>query len=68
MLDALNRAARYRELAKGCRDLAAIAFSIETRTHFLSLAEHYRTQADAEERRISAYGDCELAETPSPQN
>ncbi len=64
MLDALNRAKRYRELAKGCRGLAAIAFSTETRNHFLSLAEHYSTQADAEERRISAYGDCELAEMP----
>lgn len=64
MLDALNRAKRCRELAKGCRGLAAIAFSTETRNHFLSLAEHYSTQADAEERRMAAYGDCELAEIP----
>jgi hypothetical protein len=64
VLDALNRAKRYRELAKGCRSLAAIAFTTETRNHFLVLAEHYHTLADAEERRISAYGDCELAEIP----
>jgi len=49
MLDALNRAERYRELAEGCRRLAAIAFSTETRNHFLRMAEHYSTLADAEE-------------------
>jgi hypothetical protein len=49
MLDALNRAQRYRELAEGCRRLAAIAFSIETRNHFLRMAEHYITLAEAEE-------------------
>jgi len=31
MSDASNRAERYRELAEGCRRLAAIAFSTETR-------------------------------------
>jgi hypothetical protein len=48
MLDALNRAERYRELAEGCRHLAAIAFSAETRNHFLRMAEHYSTLAEAE--------------------
>jgi len=33
MLDALNRAQRYRELAEGCRRLASIALSTETRNH-----------------------------------
>ncbi len=32
MLDALNRAKRYRELAKGCRRLAAIGFSTDSIT------------------------------------
>jgi hypothetical protein len=49
MLDALNRAKRYRELAKGCRRLAAIGFSAETQNHFLRMAEHYSTLAEAEE-------------------
>ena len=49
MLDALNRAKRYRELAKGCRYLAAIGFSTETRNHFLQMAEHYSTLAETEE-------------------
>jgi hypothetical protein len=49
MLDALNRAERYRELAEGCRRLAAIAFSTETRNHFVRMAEHYRTLAEADE-------------------
>jgi hypothetical protein len=49
MLDALHRVERYRELAEGCRRLAAIAFSTETRNHFLRMAEHYGTLAEAEE-------------------
>ncbi len=49
MLDALNRARRYRELAAGCRRLAAIGLSSETRNHFLQMAEHYTTLAKAEE-------------------
>jgi hypothetical protein len=47
--DALNRANRYRELAKGCRRLAAIGVSTETRDHFLRMAEHYSALAEAEE-------------------
>jgi hypothetical protein len=49
MLDALNRANRHRELAKGCRRLAAIGFSAETQNHFLRMAEHYTTLVEAEE-------------------
>ena len=49
MLDTLNRAERYRELAEGCSRLAAIAFSTETRNHFLRMAEHYGTLAEVEE-------------------
>jgi hypothetical protein len=40
MSDALNRAKRYRELSAGCRHLAAIGLSAETRNHFLQMAEH----------------------------
>ena len=42
MLDALNRADRYRDLAEGCRRLAAIGFSDETRNHYLRMAEQIR--------------------------
>jgi hypothetical protein len=49
MLDALSRAKRYRELAKGCRRLAVIGFSAETQNHFLRMAEHYSTLAEAED-------------------
>ena len=47
--DALNRAKRYRALARGCRRLAAIGFSTETQNHFVRMAEHYSTLAEAEE-------------------
>lgn len=47
--DALNRAKRYRELEKGCRRLAAIGISTETRDHFVRIAEHYSALAEAEE-------------------
>jgi hypothetical protein len=49
MLDALNRAKRYSELAKGCSRLAEIGFSTETQNYFLQMAEHYSTLAEAEE-------------------
>jgi hypothetical protein len=49
VLDAFNRAKRYRELATGCRRLAAIGFSAETQNHFLRMAEHYHALAEAEE-------------------
>ena len=57
MLDTLNRAERYRELAEGCRDLAAIGFSTETRNHYLRMAEHYSSLADVEEKGTPAHGD-----------
>jgi hypothetical protein len=50
MLDASNRAQRYRDLAEGCRRLAAIGFTTETRSHYLRMAEHYSSLADAEEQ------------------
>jgi hypothetical protein len=49
MSDMSNRVERYGELAEGCRRLAAIAFSTETRNHFLRMAEHYSTLAKADE-------------------
>jgi hypothetical protein len=48
--DALNRAERYRALAEGCRRLAAIGISTETVDHFLRMAEHYTSLAEAEEQ------------------
>jgi hypothetical protein len=49
MLDSLNRARRYRELAKGCRHLATIGFSAETQSHFLRMAEQHSMLAEVEE-------------------
>jgi hypothetical protein len=57
MLDALNRAERYRELAEGCRRLATIGFSVETRNHYLRMAEHYSLLADIEEHGTQVPGD-----------
>jgi hypothetical protein len=45
MLDA----ERCRDLAKDCRDVAAICSSAEMRNHCLQMEEHYRTLAQAEE-------------------
>jgi hypothetical protein len=58
-MDALNRAKRYRELAAGCRHLADIGLSAETRTHFLRMAEHYSKLAQVEEQALTtdAHGD-----------
>jgi hypothetical protein len=50
MADLLNRAERYRALAEGCRRLADIGISTETRDHFLRMAEHYSSLAQAEDR------------------
>jgi hypothetical protein len=57
-LDALNRAERYRDLAEGCRRLAAIGFSTETQSHYLRMAEHYSSLAEAEELGTQAHGDA----------
>src|SRR6266853_3920996 len=46
MLDALNRSERYRDLAERCRRLAAIGFSIETRNHYLRVAEQNPLQQE----------------------
>ncbi len=46
MLDALNRSERYRDLAERCRRLAAIGFSIETRNHYLRMAEQNSLQQE----------------------
>jgi hypothetical protein len=50
MLNVLNRAKRYRELAEGCRNMAASG-QIEIRNHYLRMAEYYSRLAEAEERR-----------------
>jgi len=39
MLDTLNRQ-NVTATGGGCRDLAAIGFSTETRNHYLRMAEH----------------------------
>ena len=54
MSDALNRAKRYRDLSAGCRDLAAMGLSAETRNHFLHMAAHYSSLATAEEANTFA--------------
>jgi hypothetical protein len=50
MQDIVNRAERYRILAEGCRRLAEIGLSSETQDHFLRMAKHYSSLAEAEEQ------------------
>jgi hypothetical protein len=57
MLDALNRAERYRDMAEGCRRLAALGLSTETKNHYLRMAEHYSSLAEAAEQGTLALGD-----------
>ena len=57
MLDVLNQAERYRELAEGCRHVATIGISTETRNHYLRMAEHYNSLAEAEEQSTLAPSD-----------
>jgi hypothetical protein len=46
MLDALNRAERYRELAEECRRLAANSLSAQMRTRYSRMAEDYSKLAE----------------------
>jgi hypothetical protein len=57
MEDILNRAERYRALAEGCRRLAAIGLSNETRDHFSWMAGHYSSLAAAEEQGPGSLAD-----------
>jgi len=49
MSDGLKRAQRYRHLAKECWRLATVEVSADIRKHYLEMADHYSTLADAEE-------------------
>lgn len=49
MLDALNRAKGYRDLAEECRQLAANSLSARMRNRFSRMADHYNRLAEAEE-------------------
>jgi hypothetical protein len=57
MLEPLNRAERYRDMAEGCRRLAALGLSTETKNHYLRMAEHYSSLAEAAEQGTLALGD-----------
>ena len=46
MLDALNRAERYRELAEECRRLAATSLSAQMRTRYSCMAQDYGQRAE----------------------
>jgi hypothetical protein len=48
MLDAWNRAERYRDLADECRRLAAATFSTQMRNRYWRMAENYRRLAEVE--------------------
>ena len=56
MSEALKRAKTYRYLAKEYCRLAAIDSSTETRNHYLQMAEHYSSSAEAKNLGILAYG------------
>jgi hypothetical protein len=51
MSDALKRAEHYRDVAKRYLRLAAISSRTENRNHYLRIAQHYNTLAEAEELR-----------------
>jgi hypothetical protein len=55
MSEALRRAKTYRYLAREYRRLAAIDSAIETRNHYLRMAEHYSALAEAEEQSTMAH-------------
>ena len=48
MLDAWNRAERYRDLAEECSRLAATTFSTQLRNRYRRMAEYYCALAEAE--------------------
>jgi hypothetical protein len=48
VLDAWNRAERYRDLADECRRLAATTFSAQMRNRYRRMAEYYCALAEAE--------------------
>jgi len=56
MLDALNRAERYRELAEECRRLAANSLSAQMRARYSRMAEDYSNRAEGRTglRRLAA--------------
>jgi hypothetical protein len=55
MSDALTRAEHYRDVARRYLRLAAISPRAENRNHYLRIAQHYNTLADAEELRTLGY-------------
>ena len=55
MSDALKRAERYRDVAKRYFRLAASSPRAENRNHYLRIAQHYNTLAEAEELRTLGY-------------
>jgi hypothetical protein len=57
MLDALNRAKRYRGQAAGCRGLAAIGLSFESGTTLLGRALRHARQVEESATLPDALGD-----------
>jgi hypothetical protein len=55
MLNAWNRAERYRDLAEECRRLAVTSCSARMINRYWRMAENYRMLAEAEERGALAY-------------
>jgi hypothetical protein len=50
MLDTLNRAERYRDLAQECRHLAATTLSSQMKDRYLLMANDYIWLADVEDQ------------------
>jgi hypothetical protein len=57
MLNPLNQAERYRDLAEGCRRLGAFSFSTQMQNHYFQMVEHYTTLAEAVELGAPTYVD-----------
>ncbi len=50
MMDAWSRVGHYRDLAEECRRLAATSLSVQMRSRYWWMAEHYSTLTEAEGR------------------
>ena len=63
MLDALNKAQRYRGRADECRRVAEIGNSADIRNQYLRMAEYYAAFAEAEEAK--GQGALVISRTPA---
>jgi hypothetical protein len=66
MLDTVNRAERYRDLAEECRHLATTTLSSQMKTRYSLMAKDYILLADVEDQ-AHAFTRRRLERMPSTQ-